>query len=546
MRHATPPMGLRTPQPDEGRTAVAGSGSDGAGARVRAVLDRGRRDRRGVVAAGLAIPVLWALLAGWWMPRGPVTTGQALAVMAIGLAVGAGAGLLLRSRWALLVTPLVFATVFEVVRLGSAGPTVDGIHVSTYGLLAFAVGRGFHGVVGLLPMVLGAVLGAGVARRRSSPPVGTPGGGGPRRSAMSRAGVYARRTVAAATATALLLLAVALARPAGTDPITGPDGTRLSGSVAELTRVRIGGHDLAMMIRGRSADNPVLLFLAGGPGGTELGAMRHHGQALEDDFVVVTWDQRGTGRSYDQLEPTSTLTLANAVRDTIEVTDYLRDRFGQDKIYLLGQSWGTILGVLSVQQRPELFHAFIGAGQMVSPRATDLVFYRDSLAWAQRTGNTTLAATLIRNGPPPYQSALAYEPALSYESELYPYDRSRNAEGEGQMSEGIFVGEYALIDQVHNLGAVVDTLALLYPQIQHIDFRTQATRLEVPVYLFQGRHEAPGRADLAEEWFGMLSAPRKQLSVAETSGHRPLFEQPDAFHAFMTGVVLDDRGAGVS
>ncbi len=546
MRHATPQMDLRTPPPDEGRTAAAGSRSDGAGARVRAVLDRGLRDRRGVVAAGLAIPVLWALLAGWWMPRGPVTTGQALAVMAIGVAVGAGAGLLLRSRWALLVTPLVFATVFEVVRLGSAGPTVDGIHVSTYGLLAFAVGRGFHGVVGLLPMVLGAVLGAGVGRRRSSLGVATSGGGGPRRSAMSRAGVYARRTVAAATATALVLLAVALARPAGTDPITGPDGTRLSGSVAELTRVRIGGHDLAMMIRGRSADNPVLLFLAGGPGGTELGAMRHHGQALEDDFVVVTWDQRGTGRSYDQIEPTSTLTLANAVRDTIEVTDYLRDRFGQDKIYLLGQSWGTILGVLSVQQRPELFHAFIGAGQMVSPRATDLVFYRDSLAWAERTGNTTLAATLIRNGPPPYQSALAYEPALSYESELYPYDRSRNAEGEGQMSEGIFVGEYALIDQVHNLGAMVDTLALLYPQIQHIDFRTQATRLEVPVYLFQGRHEAPGRADLADEWFGMLSAPRKQLSVAETSGHRPLFEQPDAFHAFMTGVVLDDRGAGVS
>ena len=100
-----------------------------------------------------------------------------------------------------------------------------------------------------------------------------------------------------------------------------------------------------MMIRGQSTENPVLLFLAGGPGGTELRAMRHHGQALEQNFVMVTWDQHGTGMSAAQLEPTSTLTLDRAVSDTIEGTNHLRDRFGQDEIYLLGQPWGTILGV---------------------------------------------------------------------------------------------------------------------------------------------------------------------------------------------------------
>jgi pimeloyl-ACP methyl ester carboxylesterase len=267
--------------------------------------------------------------------------------------------------------------------------------------------------------------------------------------------------------------------------------------------------------------------------------MRNHGQDLERDFTVVTWDQRGTGRSYDQLDPVSTLTPENAVDDTIAVTTYLRDRFGQDRIYLVGQSWGTLLGVLAAQRRPELYRAFVGTGQMVSPTATDRIFYEDTLAWARRTGNVSLVDTLERSGPPPYDSILDYEPALSYEQEVYPYDHSGNAEGEGQMAEGIFVGEYDLLDRLHNLGAFLDTFSVLYPQIQDVDLRADAASLDVPVYLFQGAHEARGRAEPAEEWFAMLDAPRKEMAVASTSGHRPLWEQPAAFHRFMTETVLE-------
>jgi pimeloyl-ACP methyl ester carboxylesterase len=415
--------------------------------------------------------------------------------------------------------------------LGTAGPLVDGIHASEYGLIAFVTGRGFHGLLALAPMLLGAALGAATGRRL--------GGVVVRRTGWGRAAAYLRRGVAGLTAVALVALAVAVAAPAGTDPIVGADGDRLPGSIAELTRVEVGGHDLSMMIRGHSTENPVLLFLAGGPGGTELGAMRHHGQALEEDFVVVTLDQRGTGKSVDQLEPTSTLTLDRAVADTVEVTNYLRDRFGQDKIYMLGQSWGTILGVLAAQQQPELFTAFIGTGQMVSPLATDRIIYQDTLSWARRSANTDLVATLTESGPPPYQDMLNYEPVLSSMPEIYPYDHAGNAEGPGEMGEGIFVGEYSLIDKVHNFGGFLDTFSVMYPQLQDIDFRTDATSLDVPVYLFQGAHEARGRAELADQWFSTLDAPRKQRVVADTSGHRPLWEQPEQFHDFMTNTVLN-------
>jgi proline iminopeptidase len=479
-----------------------------------------------------AAAALWALVTGWWTPRGPITTLQAIATIGGSLLVGTFAGRVMATRWAMLLAPAAFVAVFELVRINAAGPLVDGIHLaSTLGIIAFVLGRGLHGVLAVAPMLLGVTFGAAVARRLEVAAGPRHGAGGP--------GLWTRRSVTALATVAMVALSLAIIRPAGTDPILGADGRRQPGSVAELTRVDIGGHSLAMMIRGRSTANPVLLFLAGGPGAGEMGAMRRHGQALEQEFTVVTFDQRGSGKSYDQLDPTSTLTLAAAISDTIGVTNYLRNRFGQKKIYVLGNSWGTILGVLAVQQHPELYRAFIGAGQMVNMRVTDRIFYTDTLAWARRTGNTALAGTLTSNGPPPYADVRKYEPALlTYENEVYPYNHSPNAESAGGYSSNMFVREYSLMEQLHGFAGVIDVFATLYPQLQNIDFRSQVTRLQVPVYLIQGRYEARARAELAQQWFQTLQAPKKQLIIFDTSGHRPLFEQPELFNTVMTDTVL--------
>ncbi|WP_433790824.1 alpha/beta fold hydrolase [Actinoplanes sp. CA-252034] len=511
--------------PAEIRAPVTGAG------RLRAVLGSAWRDRRIAVAIAALAAGGYGLLAAWWTPRGPVTTSQAVAAIVIGLLVGAFAGVVLRTRWSMVLGPVVFMAVFEFARMGTAGPMVDGIHPgSTYGLVAFALGRGLHAVLTLVPMLLGAVLGAAAARRLA--------GDVPVRGGWSRSGLWTRRVVTVLLVVGLLGLTVAILRPAGTEQILGPDGKPGGGSVAELTRVPVGGHDLAMMIRGADVGNPVLLYLAGGPGGSDIGAMRRHGQLLEQDFTVATFDQRGAGKSADTLEPTATLILDRAVADTIEVTNYLRQRFGQDKIYVVGNSWGTILGVLAVQRHPELYRAFVGTGQMVSPRETDRLFYADTLAWARRTGDTALAGTLTASGPPPYADILDYEPALTRIDAVHPYDHTPNAEGAGGFAENLFVPEYSLLEQVHNLPAWLDVFAVLYPQLQNIDLRAQVLELDVPVYLVQGRHEQPGRASLAEQWFQQLKAPSKQMIVFDTAGHRSLFERPDLFHQAMTTTVL--------
>jgi proline iminopeptidase len=519
----------RVPGPDRAGRPLRKIGDVLAKSRVTRFLWRDRR----LAAAGTAGSVaVVGLCVGWWTPRGPMTTSQALASIAISGAVGLAAGFVQRSRWAMLVAPLGFALAFEAARLGSDGPTVDAIRLrSTYGVLGATVGRGFHGIVAVVPMVLGAVFGAALARWVHDRTSARPG--------RARVGLYARRGVAAFATIGVLGLAAGIARPARTGAIRDANGDKVSGSIAELIRVKIGGHDLAMMIRGSSTANPILLYLAGGPGGSEMGAMRNHLSALEKNFLVVTWDQRGTGKSYTEIEPTSTLTFDNAIADTIEVTNYLRGRFGQDKIYLVGQSYGSTLGVRAVQRHPELYRALVGSGQMVSQRETDRIFYRDTLAWALSRGDGNLVAKLTKLGPPPYKHLLDLESTLGYEHEVYPYDHSRNHEGEGGFSENFFVGEYSLVEQVHLLGGFLDTFNFMYPQLQEIDFRVDATRLDVPVYLAQGAHEARGRAELANEWFETLDAPHKEMKVFDTSGHRPLFEQPDLFVEFMSKVLAD-------
>jgi pimeloyl-ACP methyl ester carboxylesterase len=228
--------------------------------------------------------------------------------------------------------------------------------------------------------------------------------------------------VTALAAVGLVALAALTSWPAGTPSISGPDGRPLPGSIATLEPVRLGGREQWLMIRGHSTDKPVLLSLAGGPGQSDLPYVRVLWRDLERDFVVVDWDQRGTGKSYPALDPTSTLTLEQAISDTIELTEYLRARFGAEKIYLHGESWGSTLGVLAVQRRPDLYYALVSSGQMVSQRETDRRLYQDVLDLAARTGDQELASTMRAFGAPPYPSIFANALVMQQYDRLYkPY-----------------------------------------------------------------------------------------------------------------------------
>lgn len=185
---------------------------------------------------------------------------------------------------------------------------------------------------------------------------------------------------------------------------------------------------------------------------------------------------------------------------TRELTNYLRARFNEQKISLMGESWGTILGVLAIQKDPDLFYAYIGSGQMVDPRETDTRLYHDVIAYAERTGDTALAKKMRGYGPPPYKDTWAHGVVMEQYDKLagdftppHAYEQRGSESGVGPM--GIFGSEYTAIEKVNVVRGLLDMSSVMYPQLQSIDFRQSATELKVPVYLFDGGHELAARID---------------------------------------------------
>jgi pimeloyl-ACP methyl ester carboxylesterase len=225
------------------------------------------------------------------------------------------------------------------------------------------------------------------------------------------------------------------------------------------------------------------------------------------------------------------------VDDTLEVTNYLRDRFGQQKIYLVGSSWGTILGTLAVQDSPRLFHAYVGTGQMVDPFETDELMYGESLEDAVARGDDGAFSALRDLGPPPYDDTLDYPVAISSNPKLMDFEHGADYRASSEYPVSLFVGEYTLTEQLRGMAAIAETFDVLYPQLAGTDFRDDVSRLDVPVYLVEGSHEAAGRETLAREWFRALSAPSKEYLVFDKSGHTPPYDEPGRFADLMAKVA---------
>jgi len=231
------------------------------------------------------------------------------------------------------------------------------------------------------------------------------------------------------------------------------------------------------------------------------------------------------------------------------VTDYLRERFDEDKIYLLGESYGSFLGVRTVRQRPDLYYAYIGSGQMVSPGETDRRLYNDVLALANRTGDNEMAAKMRSYGEPPYKDVYAYTFVMNlYDAlgeEFTPPEKYIELVRQSGVNPlGVMASEYTLVEKTNALRGLFDVFAVLYPQLQEIDFRKDASKLDVPVYIMDAKYELSARRDLALEWYDMLDAPKKQIFTMENAGHAAAFEGVEEFTRIMNEVVLPETYPG--
>ena len=315
-----------------------------------------------------------------------------------------------------------------------------------------------------------------------------------------------------------------------TPVIRSESGEIIEGSIAELRQVTLNRRKEWISIRGNNQDNPVLLFLAGGPGGSQMAAVRHDLSELEKHFVVVNWDQPGAGKSYSAINPMD-ITVDTYIEDGYELTKYLCETFNQEKIYIIGESWGSALGIFLIDKAPELYHAFIGTGQMIAFVETEIIDYELALEIARENGDTEKIRRLEANGPPPYYGADVTWKSAEYLNYLGSYMAQNPAiqNSDYNTFRDLFSSEYGIIDKINYLRGIVNTFNHVYPQLYEIDLRTDYASLDVPVYFFLGRHDINAPTSLVEEYFEVLEAPHKEIVWFEHSGHNPWINESAAF-----------------
>jgi len=309
-------------------------------------------------------------------------------------------------------------------------------------------------------------------------------------------------------------------------------------SIASLEKVKIGGVDQWLLIRGKDKSNPVLLFVHGGPGSPEMPWAHHFSGGLEDHFVVVNWDQRRSGKSYSGT-PKESLKIDQFVSDAHELTRLLLDRFGAEKIFIVGHSWGSVLSVLTVRKYPDLYYAYVGIGQVVDMQQNEAISYRFVLDEAKKRGDRKAIRQLEKIGPPPYDAfrelyiqrkwLLKFGGAFHNEDSYKKYAKIALKQGK----------EYTPADWVKFLLSNILVAKEMWDELMKINFFEQAPRIEIPVYFLVGRHDYNTPFELVEQYYEMLDAPMgKRLIWFENSAHSPNLEEPEKFADVMINKVL--------
>ena len=341
-----------------------------------------------------------------------------------------------------------------------------------------------------------------------------------------------------------LLLVISPGKP---KPFLDEVGAVVNDSVSEKIWVDINGARQGMFICGRSIGNPVLLFVHGGPGMPEYFLAEKLGMQLENDFTVCYWEQRGGGLSYETGMNGGGITSAQLVDDTIGVTNYLRQRFGQDKIYLLAHSWGTFIGIRAAEKAPELFRAYISMAQVVNTRRSEKEAYRYMLDQYAASGNTKMLEKLK-----------AY-PILDNDSDavIIPYfksllrDQTMHELGIGTMHNmrsvitGVLIPvfqcrSYTLGEKVKiwRAKAFLRSDTALLQELFSTDISVTVPQLRLPVYIFSGCYDYTVSHQLTRQYSETLQAPAKGFYIFKNSAHTPLFEEQDKFLKIMRDDVL--------
>ncbi|NCC64050.1 MAG: alpha/beta hydrolase [Spirochaetia bacterium] len=338
----------------------------------------------------------------------------------------------------------------------------------------------------------------------------------------------------------VLLLSTACTHTA---TIRNASGQKMALEIDQRTTVSINNTKQKIYIAGTKPENPLLLWLDGGPGGSELGWVRSYLGPLHETFTIVCYDQRGVAASYKAAK--KGLTVEHFVQDIIALSEYLTKEFDQEKVFLLGHSWGGFIGALAAQQRPDLFHAFISASPHINSTENDTIGYHMILEGAEKRGDTKTQKKLESIGLPPYEKmdkngeiigdGDAYYAVLS---KLYSYSPTAPSDGTFRSEKMFLAPEHSLLSKIYLVRGLIRGVKEVYPQIRHRSLEDEAIQFECPLVVINARYDYSCVASITERWYAQTTAPSKHYLWLEHSGHNGIYTEPTIFIDFMKAEVL--------
>ena len=300
----------------------------------------------------------------------------------------------------------------------------------------------------------------------------------------------------------------------------------------EQTRaVRIGGIDQWISVRGTDRRNPVLLFLHGGPGYVAMPTSWYFQRGWEEYFTVVQWDQRGAGKTYAANDPAQiapTMTRARMLADAEEMVAFLRKEFGKDRIFVLGHSWGSSLGIQLAQRHPDWLHAYIGIGQVTDAMESERRGWRYTMDAARKEGNEDAIRELASIAP----YAAPGKPLVLKDLYLQRKWLARYGGAvygrtgfDAESKAAKLAQEYTDADLKTMWDGTEFSSSRMLTDVLMQDFSVY-TSFRCPIVIFNGRHDYNVSASATAEWFAKVKAPSKQLVWFEDSAHEIFNEEP--------------------
>lgn len=332
-----------------------------------------------------------------------------------------------------------------------------------------------------------------------------------------------------------LLIAFLIILPPGKGemkPFLDEDGNVLEGSISEKLFVDINDTTLGMFLVGKDETNPVLLFLGGGPGIPEYFLEKEYPTGLEEEFVVCYLEYRGTSLSYDSEIDPETISGQQYVEDAVAVTRYLQKRFGQEKIYLMGHSYGTEIALNTVSQYPELYLAYIAMSQKTDQKESEFLAYDYMLEQYRMMGNKKRIKQFeecpVRESDEMYRK---YKSSMLRDLAMHELGVGTARDMDSVIKDIFFASlrctAYTPMERINiwRGKAFVDSSKRSNDKKSFNAFE-DVKEIEIPIYFLAGKYDYTCCYSLQKEYYEMLKAPMKGFYTFENSAHSPLFEEP--------------------